>query len=225
MKKDKQSTPKKEKKISKQAIIIAWIVLIILIILAVVLTYLKFFGPNENLEEHSVNDANNQIDTQTELLESITTNFNDSSLVEEYLNQDINVWANVNSNNNSIMLNYETTDIMQYELTYSEPTLEISITKEGEVVFSELFKVLILANQERLENSITNTEYIDEFLKGNSTIDGYTREVTGEDIKYTMDITKKINTEGNTTSETTQNTTPETAQNTTPETNNIEGSE
>ena len=115
------------------------------------------------------------------------------------------------------MLNYETTDIMQYELTYSEPTLEISITKEGEVVFSELFKVLILANQERLENSITNTEYIDEFLKGNSTIDGYTREVTGEDIKYTMDITKKINTEGNTTSETTQNTTPET--------NNIEGSE
>ena len=49
------------------------------------------------------------------------------------------------------------------------------------------------------------------------TIDGYTREVTGEDIKYTMDITKKINTEGNTTSETTQNTTPET--------NNIEGSE
>ena len=217
MKKDKQSTPKKEKKISKQAIIIAWIVLIILIILAVVLTYLKFFGPNENLEEHSVNDANNQIDTQTELLESITTNFNDSSLVEEYLNQDINVWANVNSDNNSIILNYETTDIMQYELTYSEPILEISITKEGEVVFSELFKVLILANQERLENSITNTEYIDEFLKGNSTIDGYTREVTGEDIKYTMDITKKINTEGNTTSETTQNTTPET--------NNIEGSE
>lgn len=217
MKKDKQPKPKKEKKVSKQAIIIAWIVLIILIILAVVLTYLKFFGPNENLEEHSVNDANNQIDTQTELLESITTNFNDSSLVEEYLNQDINVWANVNSDNNSIMLNYETTDIMQYELTYSEPTLEISITKEGEVVFSELFKVLILANQERLENSITNTEYIDEFLKGNSTIDGYTREVTGEDIKYTMDITKKINTEGNTTSETTQNTTPET--------NNIEGSE
>lgn len=217
MKKDKQSTPKKEKKISKQAIIIAWIVLIILIILAVVLTYLKFFGPNENLEEHSVNDANNQIDTQTELLESITTNFNDSSLVKEYLNQDINVWANVNSDNNSIMLNYETTDIMQYELTYSEPILEISITKEGEVVFSELFKVLILANQERLENSITNTEYIDEFLKGNSTIDGYTREVTGEDIKYTMDITKKINAEGNTTSET--------AQNTTPETNNIEGSE
>lgn len=217
MKKDKQPKPKKEKKISKQAVIVAWIVLIILIILAVVLTYLKFFGPNENLEEHSVNDANNQIDTQTELLESITTNFNDSSLVEEYLNQDINVWANVNSDNNSIMLNYETTDIMQYELTYSEPTLEISITKEGEVVFSELFKVLILANQERLENSITNTEYIDEFLKGNSTIDGYTREVTGEDIKYTMDITKKINTEGNTTSETTQNTTPET--------NNIEGSE
>ena len=217
MKKDKQPKPKKEKKVSKQAIIIAWIVLIILIILAVVLTYLKFFGPNKNLEEHSVNDANNQIDTQTELLESITTNFNDSSLVEEYLNQNINVWANVNSDNNSIMLNYETTDIMQYELTYSEPTLEISITKEGEVVFSELFKVLILANQERLENSITNTEYIDEFLKGNSTIDGYTREVTGEDIKYTMDITKKINTEGNTTSETTQNTTPET--------NNIEGSE
>ena len=217
MKKDKQSTPKKEKKINKQAVIVAWIVLIILIILAVVLTYLKFFGPNENLEEHSVNDANNQIDTQTELLESITTNFNDSSLVEEYLNQDINVWANVNSDNNSIILNYETTDIMQYELTYSEPILEISITKEGEVVFSELFKILILANQERLENSITNTEYIDEFLKGNSTIDGYTREVTGEDIKYTMDITKKINTEGNTTSETTQNTTPET--------NNIEGSE
>lgn len=196
MKKDKQSTPKKEKKVSKQAIIIAWIVLIILIILAVVLTYLKFFGPNENLEEHSVNDANNQINTTTELLESITTNFNDSSLVEEYLNQNINVWANVNSDNNSIMLNYETTDVVQYELTYNEPTLEITITKEGELNFSEMFKILILANQERLENSITNidTEQIDEFLKGNSTLEGYTREVTGEDIKYTMDVTKKINT-------------------------------
>lgn len=225
MKKNKQSTPKKEKKISKQAIIVAWIVLILLIILAVVLTYLKFFGPNKNLEEHSVNDANNQINTTTELLESITTNFNDSSLVEEYLNQNINVWANVNSDNNSIMLNYETTDIVQYELTYNEPTLEITITKEGELNFSEMFKILILANQERLENPINNTDYIDEFLKGNSTIEGYTREVTGEDIKYTMDITKKINTEENTTPETTQNTTTETTQSTTTETNNIEGSE
>ena len=123
------------------------------------------------------------------------------------------------------MLNYETTDIVQYELTYNEPTLEITITKEGELNFSEMFKILILANQERLENPINNTDYIDEFLKGNSTIEGYTREVTGEDIKYTMDITKKINTEENTTPETTQNTTTETTQSTTTETNNIEGSE
>ena len=141
---------------------------------------------------------------------------NDSSMVEEYKDKKVNIWANVNSNNNSIILNYETSSIIQFELDYREPNLEISINKEEELVFSEMYKILILANQERLENTITNTEYIDEFLKGNNSIDGYTREVTGDTIRYTMDITKKINITGISTQEAIETTT---------ETSSIEGSE
>ncbi len=215
MKKETKSKPKKNSNTTSK-IIIAKILLILLIVIAIILTYLKFFGPNQNLEEHPLDENRNQIDTKIELLESITTIMNDSSMVEEYKDKKVNIWANVNSNNNSIILNYETSSIIQFELDYREPNLEISINKEEELVFSEMYKILILANQERLENTITNTEYIDEFLKGNNSIDGYTREVTGDTIRYTMDITKKINITGISTQEAIETTT---------ETSSIEGSE
>ena len=40
---------KKIKKVSKTSIIIAWILLSILIISAITITYLRFFGTNDNL--------------------------------------------------------------------------------------------------------------------------------------------------------------------------------
>ena len=45
-------------------IVVAWIVLIILIIAAISLTYLKFFGPNVNIEEQPINstEENNNVE-------------------------------------------------------------------------------------------------------------------------------------------------------------------
>ena len=68
MKKETKSKPKKNSNTTSK-IIIAKILLILLIVIAIILTYLKFFGPNQNLEEHPLDENRNQIDTKIELLE------------------------------------------------------------------------------------------------------------------------------------------------------------
>lgn len=184
----------KGKQISKRELIIARVILIILIILVFGITYLKFFGPNPNLEEHPIDTSNSvQDELQIKLLDLIVTKFNDSVLIEDYRAQNINIEANVNTNNKSIIISYVDDVSKQYEFNYIQPNLEIVVKNEEQEDFYIVYKELIKANQERLQNKNNYDEYIDEFFNGNKDIEGVSKEIKEDDsIKYVMDVTKTI---------------------------------
>ena len=155
---------KQDKQVSKTSIIIAWIILILALFFSLVITYLKFFGPNENLEEYPVKTSDvmtQNMDIQQ--LDLIVTNFNNSELLKEYQEQNIDIKASLKDN--GIIVSYgDSTATMEYELIYNDSNLEITIKDEEKNYFDKIYKVLIIANQEALGNKEKYDEYIDEFL-------------------------------------------------------------
>ena len=183
---------KQDKEVSKTSIIIAWIILILALFFSLVITYLKFFGPNKNLEEYPVKAGNvmtQNMDIQQ--LDLIVTNFNNSELLKEYQKQNIDIKASLKDNN--IIVSYEdSTATMEYELIYNDSNLEITIKDEEKNYFDKIYKLLIIANQEALGNKEKYDEYIDEFLINSRKIDGLIIENKENNIIYIMDISKVI---------------------------------
>lgn len=183
----------KDKQVSKKAIIIARVILVLLIVIVILITYLRFFGINPNLEEHPVNKSDNSQDEfQIKLLELIVTNFNNNSLLEDYKKQNISMEATVNSDN-SIIISYVGEDTKKYEFDYVHPNIEILINEDEKEDFYKVYKLLIEANQIRLENRDNYDEYIDEFLVNDRNIDGLIKEIQDDgSIKFVMDVSKII---------------------------------
>ena len=198
---------KKIKKVSKTSIIIAWILLSILIISAITITYLRFFGTNDNLEEHPVNDTNVTSPVITEALQNIVDNFNNCNLLNDYKNQNITITASLNNDN--IMIDYIGTSEKAYNFEFHAPRLTITINTNDtiEVVdkeFNEIFKILIYATQSRLNNTNNIDSYITGFLNDNLEVEGLSKEINDSSITYSIDVSKVIgdtanNNENNTT--------------------------
>ena len=181
----------------KIKIILAWIFLIFLIALFIYINYLKFFGfeinnniieeiPIENSSSHAIELALNEI----------VDNFNNDILVEENINEDIELSAYLN--NYSIYVSYNSNDIVTYEFEYSNLVLSINVTNEEEnlLKFNKIYEILIKAIQKRIGNNDDITNLVNNHLNENISYDGLTKEINGDTIKYSINITKKLTEEG-----------------------------
>ena len=190
-KKDKN---KQVKKVSKVSITIAWILLILLIVTALAITYLKFFGPDDNLEEHPVND-NTTSPVITEALQNIVDNFNNSDLIDNYKTKNITMTASLD--NTTITINYEGVSSKTYNFDFNSPKLTTIINKNDvaentDNEFNEIFKVLVYAVQARLNNTNNIDNYIMGFLDDSLEVEGLSKEISNSSITYSIDISKTI---------------------------------
>lgn len=180
------------KPVKKSSLIIAWILLIILITLALGLTYIKFFGPNQNIEEHPVNEnENNNNKIITETLQKIVDNFNNSKLLESYSQNNITIIATLEEN--AIVIKYiEPTITNIYKFTFNIPKLTISIENVGTTKFLNVYKILIYANQERIGNTNNIDQYIDGFINNTLEVEGLEKITEEISTTYSIDISKVI---------------------------------
>lgn len=188
--KDKKTEPKIVK---KSSIILAWIILIILIISATLLTYIKFFGPNENLEEHPIDNTTNSDNTTTSTsLEQIISNFNNKASSEEY--QQKGITMNAKLTENVLTIEYKTTISNIYQFIFYTPSLTITIDNTVNTQeFYDVYKTLVYAVQESLGNTNNIDTYIDNFINNNQEVDGLSKEIIDNSTKYSIDTTKIIN--------------------------------
>lgn len=191
IKKDKN---KQVEKVSKVSITIAWILLILLIVAALSITYLKFFGPNDKLEEHPVND-NTTSPVIIEALQNIVDNFNNSDLIDNYKTENITMTASLD--NTTITINYEGVSSKTYNFDFNSPKLTTIINKNDTVEntdneFNEIFKVLVYAVQARLNNTNNIDNYIMGFLNDSLEVEGISKEISDSFIAYSIDISKTI---------------------------------
>lgn len=180
---------KKLKSVGKMPILLGWILLIIFVSAALGLTYLKFFGPNENLSEHLVEE---EVVSPiiTEALQSIVDNFNNSDLNSQY--KDINIDMNATLNGTSIIVEYSSGTNVEYEFTFDSPNLSVSLDDSNVDIFNVVYTIMIYANQQRLGNNSDIDDYIVGFLDGDLDVDGLSKEVSDNTSLYSIDISKVI---------------------------------
>lgn len=193
-------TEENNKKVNKVSIVIAWILLIMLIVSTIVITYFKLSEPNDNLEEHPVNDNNATSPAITESLQKIVDNFNNSSLLENYRTQNIAIIASLD--NTTIIISCTGTSSKTYNFEFNSPTLTTVIntmdTDENvDVDFNDIFKILVYAIQTRLNNTKNIDDYITGFLNDNLEVEGLSKEINDSSITYSIDISKTIGTNNN----------------------------
>lgn len=188
-KKDKKT---ENKPVKKSSIIIAWIILIILIILTIVLTYIKFFWPNENIEKYPIEESNNSnanLET-TPSLEQIVSNFNQNSLSEEYKSNGITMNASLTEN--VLTIEYKKTTSNVYQFIFYNPNLTITIDNNTPEEFYDVYKALTYAVQETLGNTTNIDNYINNFINNNEEVEGLNKEIIENTTKYSIDISKAI---------------------------------
>lgn len=203
--------------VKKSKIIIAWLVLIILILSTLGLTYIKFFGKNENIEEYPIDEGNKESTSPviTKALQTIVNNFNNNELIQQYQKNGTTMKASLNEEN--LLVEVTETNNM-YSFNFEIPNLMIEIDQKNKEEFELIFKVLIYANQERLKNTNNIDNYVDGFINNNLDVEGLSRKEIDNLISYSIDISKTI---GNI--DTSNNTTLNSDNNS--EINNIEGVE
>lgn len=173
----------------KSSIILAWILLIILISSALTLTYLKKFGPNDNLEERPVTNKTSPVIAES--LQKIVDNFNNSKLQNAYKDKNINIKATLNDT--TIIIDYTTTITKTYKFIFSNPILTATIDNNDITNFSDVYKILIYACQERLNNNNNNIDkYINDFIANNTKVVGLSQKKGETTVSYGIDISKVI---------------------------------
>ncbi|MBR3161720.1 MAG: hypothetical protein IKF19_03210 [Bacilli bacterium] len=133
-------------------------------IIIVLITY-KTFNPSPaipepNIKEYPVSQSKYLI-KQKDILNKITTNFNNKELINKYTNN--NVQAIVEGNTIVIKDNNQE----KYTFILDDLSLSINITEEANKEFSNIFKIIVEANQQRLGNNDDLSSYFEKNLKNN----------------------------------------------------------
>ena len=184
-KKDKEIKP-----VGKAKILFAWIILLIAISSALGLSYLKFFGPNLNIEEKPIDNNDTTSPIIIEALNSIVNNFNESSYVQDYKNQNIDINASLNGT--TIKVNYTSDVVASYDFKFNSPNLVASINNSSLETFKIIYKIMVYANQKRLGNDNNIDLYIDNFLNNDTEVLGLTKEENNDTINFSIDVSKTI---------------------------------
>ena len=180
---------KEEKKKSN---FLGWFSLVLLVFAMLGLNYVKFFMnvDETNIEETSVDNELSQVVVNA--LTDIVNNFNENERIKEYQSQ--NVMMNASLNQYSIFVEYTDTTTNTFEFHYDNLVLSITVPNDEVQLqkFRQVYEILILAVQKRLENNIDLTPYINGFFDEKKEYDGLIVENIGNQSTYRMNITKKL---------------------------------
>ena len=175
----------------KLKIITAWIILIVLIILFLITNYVKYFHTNNSTIEEKETENSTSIAINSALTD-ITNNFNNDPLIERYKNEGIKIKATLN--NYSIFISYYDGTNITYEFIYNKLNLNINITNQELNInkFNRIYEILLKAIQKRLNNEDNIDLIIKEHITNNKELDGITKNIDNNIIKYKINITTKI---------------------------------
>ena len=175
----------------KLKIITAWIILIVLIILFLITNYVKYFYVNNSIVEEKETENSTSIAINSALTD-ITNNFNEDPLIERYKNEGIKIKATLN--NYSIFISYYDGTNITYEFIYNKLNLNINITNQELNInkFNKIYEILLKSIQKRLNNEDNLDLIIKEHINNNKELDGITKNIDNNIIKYKIDITRKI---------------------------------
>ena len=173
---------------SKGKIIMAWI---LLIILSACLAGLIYEKKNYNLETKETNTEQQEDkipDIVITMLKTIVDNYNSNPTTLEYRAKSITTEAKLQDKYIIISYMDSTTNTeIKYEYDLMKQTLSSKIENTNKGVFENIFKILVMACQTRLENEIDISGRLDKFLAG--------EEIKGLSINdniYEIDVIEKI---------------------------------
>lgn len=177
------------KQVKKKSIAGLCLLLIILIGIALGLTYLKFFYkdttgvpiiPDQKITPEITNELNIIVD-----------NINNDEIVKEKSKENINIKAKLNKDTITITYNNES-KIEEYNFKYNNMLLEIE-TENNETAFNDIFKIIVRANQKRLNNTNNIDILVEQFLNNDYEIDGlYKESLEANQITYNIALDKAI---------------------------------
>lgn len=193
----KDNTNKKSKKK-----VIAWILLIILVLIVAILTYLKFFGKNLNTPEQPVKETKPKTENKTgasegitseesenKLLADLVTNFNSSFIVSDYKKENVEISATLSKDD--FIVNY-TDNSKSYNkkfvCKYNGGILTSDISLEDASYFDIVYRIIIYANQVVASPNASVDNIISGVLNGTDTYSGLSKEVTGNNVTYSIDL-------------------------------------
>lgn len=193
----KDNTNKKSKKK-----VIAWILLIILVLIVAILTYLKFFGKNLNTSEQPVKETKPKTENKTgasegitseesenKLLADLVTNFNSSFIVSDYKKENVEISATLSKDD--FIVNY-TDNSKSYNkkfvCKYNGGILTSDISLEDASYFDIVYRIIIYANQVIASPNASVDNIISGVLNGTDTYSGLSKEVTGNNVTYSIDL-------------------------------------
>ena len=193
----KDNTNKKSKKK-----VIAWILLIILVLIVAILTYLKFFGKNLNTSEQPVKETKPKTENKTgasegitseesenKLLADLVTNFNSSFIVSDYKKENVEISATLSKDD--FIVNY-TDNSKSYNkkfvCKYNGGILTSDISLEDASYFDIVYRIIIYANQVIASPNASVDNIISGVLNGIDTYSGLSKEVTGNNVTYSIDL-------------------------------------
>lgn len=193
----KDNTNKKSKKK-----VIAWILLIILVLIVAILTYLKFFGKNLNTSEQPVKETKPKTENKTgasegitseesenKLLADLVTNFNSSFIVSDYKKENVDISATLSKDD--FIVNY-TDNSKSYNkkfvCKYNGGILTSDISLEDASYFDIVYRIIIYANQVIASPNASVDNIISGVLNGTDTYSGLSKEVTGNNVTYSIDL-------------------------------------
>lgn len=193
----KDNTNKKSKKK-----VIAWILLIILVLIVAILTYLKFFGKNFNTSEQPVKETKPKTENKTgasegitseesenKLLADLVTNFNSSFIVSDYKKENVEISATLSKDD--FIVNY-TDNSKSYNkkfvCKYNGGILTSDISLEDASYFDIVYRIIIYANQVIVSPNASVDNIISGVLNGTDTYSGLSKEVTGNNVTYSIDL-------------------------------------
>ena len=177
------------KQVKKKSIAGLCLLLIILIGIALGLTYLKFFYkdttgvpiiPDQKLTPEITNELNIIVD-----------NINNDEIVKEKSKENKNIKAKLNKDTITITYNNES-KIEEYNFKYNNMLLEIE-TENNKTAFNDIFKIIVRANQKRLNNTNNIDILVEQFLNNDYEIDGlYKESLEANQITYNIALDKVI---------------------------------
>lgn len=193
----KDNTNKKSKKK-----VMAWILLIILVLIVAILTYLKFFGKNLNTSEQPVKETKPKAENKTgasegitseesenKLLADLVTNFNSSFIVNDYKKENVEISATLSKDD--FIVNY-TDNSKSYNkkfvCKYNGGILTSDISLEDASYFDIVYRIIIYANQVITSPNASVDNIISGVLNGTDTYSGLSKEVTGNNVTYSIDL-------------------------------------
>lgn len=173
----------------KKSVVGLCLLLIILIGIALGITYLKFFYKDTTgdpiIPEQKLTPA------ITSELNKIVDNINNDEIVKGKSKENINIKAELKKDTIAITYNNNNKK-EEYNFKYNNMLLEIE-TESADEVFNEIFKIIVRANQKRLNNTNNIDNIVDQFLNNEYEINGlYKESLEANEITYSISIDKVI---------------------------------